>query len=121
MKTNYFFQVYKLDSHGMREKLIAEGYTEEFGDKITARSKAEQKSAIECKYGYGKSIYMKRVEGVSDAQKIATAKYDTTNTTGVYLKLNNKTDTDIIEHLQKQDNKQGYIKELIRQDIKNNL
>lgn len=54
----------------------------------------------------------------SEAQKRASAKYDAENTTGIYLKLNNKTDADIIEHLAKQENKQGYIKELIRQDMR---
>jgi len=44
-------------------------------------------------------------------------KYDKTHTKGVYLKLNKETDRDIIEHLQKQDNKQGYIKKLIREDM----
>ena len=48
----------------------------------------------------------------------ATSKYDKNNTTGVYLKLNKKTDEDILEHLAKQENKQGYIKELIRKDIR---
>ena len=36
--------------------------------------------------------------------------------TGVYLKLNKSADKDIIDRLQDQDNKQGYIKELIRTD-----
>ena len=36
---------------------------------------------------------------------------------GVYLKLNKKDDEDVIERLQKQENKQGYIKSLIRDDI----
>ena len=53
----------------------------------------------------------------SDAQKRANAKYDAANTTGFYLKLNNKTDADIIEKLDSVDSKQGYIKELIRRDI----
>lgn len=39
------------------------------------------------------------------------------NTTAVKLKLNNRTDADIIQHLDTVDNKQGYIKQLIRQDI----
>lgn len=36
----------------------------------------------------------------------------------IYLKLNKDNDADILAHLEKQDNKQGYIKELIREDIK---
>lgn len=35
---------------------------------------------------------------------------------GLYLKLNTVNDKDIIERLKTQDNKQGYIKELIRID-----
>lgn len=37
---------------------------------------------------------------------------------GVYLKLNPKTDGDIIEKLEAVDKKQTYIKNLIRDDIK---
>lgn len=55
---------------------------------------------------------------VSDAQLKAQAKYDKANTVGVYLKLNKATDADIIEHLHKVSNRQGYIKELIRDDIR---
>lgn len=36
--------------------------------------------------------------------------------TGVYLKLNKSADKDIIDRLNDQDNKQGYIKDLIRTD-----
>lgn len=46
--------------------------------------------------------------------------WDAKNTTYVSLKLNNKTDADIIERLAKQASKQGYIKELIRKDIAEN-
>ena len=37
--------------------------------------------------------------------------------TGVYLKLNTAGDADIIQRLQQQKNRQGYIKNLIRTDI----
>lgn len=50
-------------------------------------------------------------------ESIASMKYDSTNTTRVYIKLNTKNDADIIEYLNKQGNKQGYIKELIRKDM----
>ena len=53
----------------------------------------------------------------SDAQLTAIAKYDAENTTQIKMKLNNVTDADILEHLQKVGNVQGYIKELIRSDI----
>lgn len=36
---------------------------------------------------------------------------------GVYLKLHQVNDKDIIERLDKQSNKQGYIKRLIREDV----
>lgn len=55
---------------------------------------------------------------VSESQLKALYKYDKANTTQIHFKLNNKTDKDIIEHLNKQPNKQGYIKELIRKDMK---
>ena len=53
----------------------------------------------------------------SKAQLRAQAKYDKENTVQVKLKLNKKTDADIIKRLSKADSKQGYIKELIRLDI----
>ena len=40
-----------------------------------------------------------------------------TEHTGIYLKLNNAADADIIQRLQHQKNRQGYIKNLIRTDI----
>ena len=36
---------------------------------------------------------------------------------GIYLKLHKVNDKDIIERLDKQSNKQGYIKRLIREDV----
>ena len=44
----------------------------------------------------------------------AQAKYDKNHTKGIYLKLNKDTDADIIARLEEVDNRQGYIKELIR-------
>ena len=54
----------------------------------------------------------------SRAEKAAQSRYDKENTQMVLLKLNKKTDADILLKLQEAQNKQGYIKELIRQDIK---
>ena len=54
----------------------------------------------------------------SKAQLRAQAKYDKDNTVQVKLKLNKKTDKDIIIRLAAADNVQGYIKELIRVDIR---
>lgn len=48
-----------------------------------------------------------------DAQR----KYDKANTILVSIKLNIKTDTDILEVLNACDNKQGFIKECIRNSI----
>lgn len=53
----------------------------------------------------------------TESLKKAVAKYDKANTKQVHLKLNIKTDKDILEQLEKVDNKQGYIKALIRADI----
>ena len=47
----------------------------------------------------------------------AQKKYDAEYTKMVPLKLNTRTDADIIEKLTDTENKQGYIKNLIRQDI----
>ena len=54
---------------------------------------------------------------VTEAQRRAIAKYDKENTAFVGLKLNRKTDADILDKLQGVGNRQGYIKELIRRDI----
>lgn len=53
----------------------------------------------------------------TEAQKRAKEKYDATNTKGIYLKLNKRTDADILDRLDEMSNAQGYIKSLIRQDI----
>lgn len=44
-------------------------------------------------------------------------RYDRYNTKGFYLKLNIKTDADIIKALSTKKSKQGYIKQLIREDL----
>ena len=46
----------------------------------------------------------------SASQVAASIRYNAKNTTRVALALNNNTDQDIIEHLEAQPNKQGYIK-----------
>ena len=53
---------------------------------------------------------------MSEAQKKASAKYDKTHTRQIVLKLNLKTDADILARLDAMPNKQGYIKNLIRKD-----
>lgn len=54
----------------------------------------------------------------SEAKLSAQRKYDKNNTTQVLLKLNTKTDADVIGKLESVGNKQGYIKELIRSNLK---
>ena len=49
----------------------------------------------------------------------AQERYDAKNTRQIRLKLNLTTDKDILEHLNKVGNKQGYIKGLIRADMEN--
>ena len=44
-------------------------------------------------------------------------KYEKEKTVGVYLKLNTKTDSDVIEALNSVSNKQGFIKALIRYSL----
>lgn len=53
----------------------------------------------------------------SEAKNRARSKYDNTNTVQIKLKLNRKTDADILERLGDIGNKQGYIKRLIRADL----
>lgn len=51
------------------------------------------------------------------ARTAAQAKYDREHTRGIYIKLNLRTDIDIIRWLWKQPSKQGAIKQLIREEI----
>ena len=53
----------------------------------------------------------------TEAQKRAKQKYDSKNTKQVMLKLNKKTDADILARLEGSGNVQGYIKQLIRADM----
>ncbi len=55
----------------------------------------------------------------TEAQLKAQAKYDKNNTQQVVLKLNVKHDADILAKLQNEVNKQGYIKNLVRKDMRN--
>ena len=52
-----------------------------------------------------------------ESRKRANAKYDKTHTRLITLKLNKKTDADILNMLDRCGNKQGYIKNLIRNDM----
>lgn len=53
----------------------------------------------------------------SESQVRAQAKYDAAHTKKISLKLNLRTDIDIIHWLWKQQSMQGSIKRLIREDI----
>lgn len=52
---------------------------------------------------------------------LAVEKYDKKTARPVYLKLNSKTDADLLEHLSQITNKQGYIKSLILADMQKKL
>ena len=54
---------------------------------------------------------------VSEAKLKAQYKYDKANTQQVMLKLNKSSDADILMKLKSIDNRQGYIKELVRKDM----
>lgn len=54
---------------------------------------------------------------ISEATKRAVRKYDEKMTRQFNLKLNIKTDADVIKKLDSIANKQGYIKHLIRMDM----
>ena len=55
----------------------------------------------------------------SEAQYRSIAKFNKEHTTSVLVRLNKNTDQDILEKLDTVPSKQGYIKKLIRDDIKN--
>ena len=61
---------------------------------------------------------MDEMAKTSDAQKKAVAKYNRNKTTQFNMTLNNEHDADILRRLQEVPNKQGYVKDLIRKDIK---
>ena len=52
-----------------------------------------------------------------ESQIRASNKYNKQNTKSLIIRLNNKTDDDIIKKLQLVNNKSKYIKELIRSDM----
>lgn len=56
----------------------------------------------------------------SEAHKRADVKYKKDKTTQFALRFYNATEGDILAHLQAQPNRQGYIKQLIREDMQRN-
>ena len=57
---------------------------------------------------------------VTKAQMRASMEWHKKHLTQIKFNLNNETESDIIEWLEAKDNKQGYIKDLIRVDIAKN-
>ena len=57
---------------------------------------------------------------LTEAKREAIKRYDAANTKQIILKLNLKTDADILARLQEVGNTQGYIKTLIREDMAEN-
>lgn len=57
----------------------------------------------------------------SEESRRQQAAYDKENTVRVNMKLNRKTDADILDRLAEESNRQAYIKVLIRADIKRRL
>lgn len=53
----------------------------------------------------------------TEAQRRATRKYDEAHTKQIHLKLNTRTDAEILQKLEQVGNIQGYIKALILKDI----
>ena len=61
---------------------------------------------------------MDRTKKSTDAQIRASAKYNVANTKQYPIRLNINTDGDIIKHLETVPSVAGYIKDLIRDDMK---
>ena len=53
----------------------------------------------------------------TEAQRKAQRRYDAKNTRQVHIKLNVRTDKDVLARLDEVQSKQGYIKRLIREDL----
>lgn len=53
-----------------------------------------------------------------EGKKTSQARYDKANTKGYYIKLNLKTDKELIEFLDKLENRQGFIKKALSEYIK---
>lgn len=63
-------------------------------------------------------VKIKKKDGSTKTVKYGPQeKYDAQNTVQLKLKLNKKTDADILEWLNSLDNKQGAIKEVIREHL----
>lgn len=56
----------------------------------------------------------------NEARNRAQAKYDKAHTIQFKVKFNLDTDAEVIAHLQAQENKQNYIRQLIKADMEKN-
>lgn len=56
---------------------------------------------------------------MNEKKKAYDIKFMKDNCIRIAFSLNKKNDTDIIEHLQKQKNKNAYLKDLVRKDMQN--
>ena len=83
-------------------------------DAIKVFKKGLDKAEEQAKQMLGKEQWRMSTE----AQIKASVKYNKDNVKQIKLNLNKKTDSDIIRHLEATDNVQGYIKRLIRNDMK---
>ena len=54
----------------------------------------------------------------TDAQKRASARYNARNTVQLAIRLNKATDADVIARIMEAPSKAGYIKELVRADLR---
>ena len=107
------------------------GYLQEsghWGNKGTARVFTDMEKAedyidtercdpIYDKAFMGKCTFEIEEIGAAFGRSKASAKYNESNVKQVKMNLNRKTDADIIEHLSRCENVQGYIKNLIRKDM----
>lgn len=59
----------------------------------------------------------KSIPTTPKSQLEAVKRYNGKNIVQVHVALNRKTDADILAWLEQQENKQGYIKQLIRNDL----
>lgn len=57
---------------------------------------------------------------VEPKKELAKERYDRITAYKVGIKLNKRTDSDLIDKIENQENKQGYIKRLILEDIERN-
>lgn len=60
---------------------------------------------------------MEKKTKTSPAQIAASIRYNEKNVVQIKFNFNKKTDADILDHLDRVPNKQGYVKSLIRKDM----